>query len=79
MSAREFVEWQAYFALEPFGEERADLRSAIVAATIANRLRGQNEQPKQPSDFMPYREQAPPTPEDLLAKFAGAVPDPAGN
>jgi len=36
MSAAQFVEWRAYASLEPFDEERADLRAAIVAATIAN-------------------------------------------
>jgi hypothetical protein len=36
MSSREFTEWQAYFALEPFGEERADIRAALVASVIAN-------------------------------------------
>lgn len=29
VSAREFVEWQVYAKLEPFGEERQDLRSAM--------------------------------------------------
>jgi hypothetical protein len=55
MSSREFAEWLAYFELEPFGEERADLRSGIVASTIAN----VNRDPKRrrrafrPEDFMP--------------------------
>lgn len=51
----EFAEWMAYYGLEPFGDERADLRSGIVAATIAN----VNRDPKktrsafEPGDFMP--------------------------
>lgn len=36
ISSRELTEWQAYYNLEPWGEERADLRSAIVASTVAN-------------------------------------------
>lgn len=35
MSSREFSEWMAYYSIAPFGEERADLRSAIVANMVA--------------------------------------------
>jgi hypothetical protein len=50
---REREEWAAYFALEPFGEERADLRSAIVASTVANANRGRKTPAFKASDFMP--------------------------
>jgi hypothetical protein len=33
MSGRELTEWMAYDSLEPFGDQRADLRAGIVAAT----------------------------------------------
>ena len=33
--AREFVLWQALWNIEPWGEERADYRSAIIAHTVA--------------------------------------------
>ena len=36
MSAREFYEWQAYFTIYPFSEDREDLRAALIAHTIAN-------------------------------------------
>lgn len=42
-----------YAKLEPFGEERADLRAGIVAATIANAHRRKGSKPFKPSDFMP--------------------------
>ena len=29
-------EWMAYFEIEPFGEERADVRNAITCMTIAS-------------------------------------------
>ncbi len=32
------LEWQAYYELEPFGEERADIRNAITCMTIANAM-----------------------------------------
>jgi len=53
MDSRELSEWMAYNNLEPFGEERADARSGIVAATIANVHRGKNTRPYEPKDFMP--------------------------
>jgi uncharacterized protein DUF4035 len=36
MTTRQFCEWRAYYDLEPFGEERADYRSAQVVATLLN-------------------------------------------
>ncbi len=36
MSGRHFAEWIAYASLEPFGEERADLRMARLASVIVN-------------------------------------------
>lgn len=54
MPEREFLEWQAYYRIEPFGEERADLRAGVVAATVANTSgtvkRGQR--PYKASDFV---------------------------
>lgn len=45
--------WQAAYALDPWGEDRADLRAGIVAALTANIHRGSEVQPFKPSDFMP--------------------------
>jgi hypothetical protein len=36
ITAEQFVEWVAYSDVEPWGEERADLRAGIIAAEIAN-------------------------------------------
>ncbi len=45
----------AYYALEPFGEERADLQAGIIASTIANVNRDpkKRRRPYKPQDFMP--------------------------
>jgi hypothetical protein len=45
----------AYDKLEPFGEERADLRSAIVARTIAeiHRDKDKRGEPFRLDEFMP--------------------------
>ena len=38
MDSRELAEWMAYSALEPWGEDRDDLRHSITAATISRGL-----------------------------------------
>ena len=53
MSARELTEWMAYYSLEPFGEERGDMRAGIVASTLFNINRGKKAKPTTPYDFMP--------------------------
>lgn len=55
MSSREFSEWIAYSGIEPWGEDRADLRAGILASLTANINRGKGAKPFRPSDFMPYR------------------------
>jgi len=64
MSSREFAEWLAYYSLEPFGEVRADLRMATVAALIANANRNgqKRKEPYTPQDFMPKFEDSPERP-----------------
>lgn len=58
ISSRQLTEWMAYASIEPFGEERADLRMAIVAALIANANRDPDKrrEPFTPADFMPHFE-----------------------
>lgn len=55
ISSRELTEWQAFYRLEPFGEERADLRAGIIASTMANTARDpkQRRKPFEPREFMP--------------------------
>ena len=59
MSSREFAEWMAYYEIEPFGEERADWRAGMIAATIANIFRDtkKRRKPYKPQDFMPKLEE----------------------
>jgi hypothetical protein len=52
MSSREFAEWQAYDRIDPFGEERGDLRNAILCQFIDGKLRTKG-QPPPLDDFMP--------------------------
>ena len=53
MTSAQFAEWLAYGRIEPFGEERADLRAGIVASTIANANRGKTQKSFTPEQFMP--------------------------
>ena len=53
ITSNEFSEWIAFSNIEPFGEERADLRSAIIASTIANANRSGRQRPFKVTDFMP--------------------------
>lgn len=51
LTSAEIVEYQAYFRFSPCNEDRADLRSAIVAKTVAETFTGKEHEIKQ---FMPY-------------------------
>lgn len=53
IDSREFSEWLAFYDLEPFGELRADLRSGLICASMANAWRGKDDPAAKPSDFMP--------------------------
>lgn len=75
ISSRAFAEWMAYSRLEPWGEERDDLRMGIIASTIANANRGKGQKPFKPQQFMPDFE---PEDEDtararLMAKAMAAL------
>lgn len=69
MSSREFTEWLAYYELEPFGEQRADLRAALIASVIANAHRDPKKKPYKAADFLLFPEKTEPTSEDLRSKF----------
>jgi hypothetical protein len=53
MSSSEVADWMAYERLEPWGEERADLRTGILASLVANVTRGKDQKAFGPADFMP--------------------------
>jgi len=58
--SRELGEWMAFAQLEPFGEEREDLRTGIVASVFANAHRD------------PKKQKRPFTPKDFTVDFEGA-------
>jgi hypothetical protein len=57
ITSLQLSEWMAYDHIEPFGEWRADLRIAMLAAIIANVNRNPDTKPFMPKDFMPKFEE----------------------
>lgn len=62
MSVQTYLGWMRYATLEPFDEQRADLRAGIIASTIANVMGGKKKGGKlwTPTDFMPWSEEPQP-------------------
>jgi hypothetical protein len=56
MRPSELGTWIALYAVDPWGEQRADLRTGILASTMANIHRGKGSQAFSPADFMPRYE-----------------------
>ena len=52
VSHREFLEWQIFERIEPFGEHRADLRAAMNACVMANAWKGKGAKTFTIDDFM---------------------------
>jgi hypothetical protein len=52
MTYRELRLWIEAYGVEPWGEDRADLRAGIIASTTANCHRSKGK-PFRPSDFIP--------------------------
>lgn len=62
LTASEEAHWIALYRLEPFGDERADLRSAQVAQILWN-ANTKKEKARPITDFMPfYRKRVKPDP-----------------
>lgn len=61
LTSRQIAELAAYYRLEPFGEERADFRSAQLLALTANLHRDPAKFPSPftVADFMPFTREEP--------------------
>lgn len=53
LNRRQVCEWMAFEKLFPFGDQRADYRSALQTFWIRAALIDSNETEEQPQDFMP--------------------------
>lgn len=68
IDAHELAEWEAVYAVEPWGDTRGDLQTAMLAAIVANQWR--KGSPARPIDYVPdfWREnQTEPSPSKMLA------------
>ena len=52
MSDNEFFYWMAFSALEPFGDDRADWRNAMLLAQQANMNRNKGKPAYKPDKFL---------------------------
>lgn len=55
LTARKIIDWIAYSRIEPFGEERGDVRIAQLCCLVANALRPKGRPPARLEQFMPFR------------------------
>ncbi len=53
MHARELVEWKALETVDPFGQTREDMRSAVLCSLVANAwMKREDGRKFSPKDFM---------------------------
>ena len=55
------MEWKCFFRVDPWDQDRADLRSGILAAIICNMFAGKGAERAKPQDFL-LSEKRPPKP-----------------
>lgn len=62
LTAAEYAEWLAFYALDPWGEQRADMRmTQAVAASIAPHSKSKID----PNDYMLFPDAAHDLPDDV--------------
>ena len=73
LDATELDEWAAYYSVEPWGEERADLRNGILCALLHNQqlTKKNRNKAKKATDFMPFHEKQEGQSPSELRKFFG--------
>lgn len=56
ITAREFAEWLAFAVIDGWGqgEQRADMRAGVIAATVANVHRSRESRTWEAADFFPH-------------------------
>ena len=52
LTYKEYIEWKAFYSVEPFPEERADFRNALLTSVMINLQRGKNKAVEL-EDFIP--------------------------
>ena len=67
IDAAEFGAWQAFYRLEPFGEERADLRNAMLCLLVASFGGSKRGRKPKLADFMLFEEKPEQSGEEMQA------------
>ncbi len=57
MSAIEFDEWQAFYNIDPFGDQRADVRMAILASAVVAPYIEKGKTVPKLAEFMPFSDE----------------------
>lgn len=72
-----FYDWMEYAKRNPFGEERADLRTGIMTSSLVNIQLARGQRRTRPIDYMPlcrkHKKQARQAPMEMRAVLRGAV------
>lgn len=69
LDAAELAEWEAFYAVEPWGEQRRDWQTALLASILANQWRGKGS-PARVKDFLPDYWKEPQQPVDRMIAMA---------
>jgi hypothetical protein len=77
LTAKKFIGWEHYAALEPFDETRSDYRAASIATMIANVNRGKDQRAYTLDDFVlkfgQQKKKQSPDDQLLIAKMFAAA------
>jgi hypothetical protein len=65
MSAAEYREWIAFYSIDPWGDQRADMRMARLAKTL---LLPHTKSEIDPNDFLLFPDDAHELPDDVEGK-----------
>lgn len=72
LDSRELAEWLAFYNLEPFGDVRADYRSAIIAQQVHNGNCTRRSDMRKVDAFLPVKQRKRPmTFKDIGAMLGG--------
>lgn len=76
MSSRELTELEAFYEIDPWGEQRADMRNALLCAAIVNANRGRKRRATHPKTFMLYPDKGARVtdPQDMMAMLKAIFP-----
>jgi hypothetical protein len=58
MTSAEFAEEMAYYRIDPWGEERADLRAGIIASLVDATIPRKHGRSRSPAQLMPFLHEA---------------------